>query len=41
MCIDSQEEYVEGDYILKMLREIHNFLKKNSHYFWVPPLIYA
>ena len=36
-CIDSQGEYVEGDYILKMPREIYDFLKKNSRYFWVPP----
>jgi hypothetical protein len=38
-CIDSQGEYVEGDYILKMLREIYNFFEKNSRYFWVPPRI--
>ena len=35
-CIDSQGDYFEGDYILKMFREIYDFLKK-IRYFWVPP----
>jgi len=34
-CTDSQGEYFQGDYSLKMLREIYD-LKKISHYFWAP-----
>ena len=35
-CIDSQGECFEGDSILEMFGEMYD-LKKNSHYFWVPP----
>jgi hypothetical protein len=38
-CIDSQGEYFEGDYILKMLREIYDLKKEFSLFLVLPPLV--
>jgi hypothetical protein len=39
-CIASQGEYFEGDLVVEMFREIYDFFKKNSCYFWVPPRMF-
>ena len=39
-CIDSQGEYFEGDYILKMFREIYD-LKKKKLVIFGSPLVFS